>query len=71
MTVIAHLPGHTWAATHRMLTLVIAGSLLLAALAITAVLLLTVDSTGRSDTLPRIGSDTSDTCFGAPIGTAC
>ncbi len=71
MTVTTHLPGHTWAAAHRMLTLVIAGILLLAALAVSAVLLLTVDSAGRSDTLPRMGTDTSDTCFGAPIGTAC
>ena len=69
MSAIEHLPGSTWAATHRAFSLVAALLLLLVSGAVTVVLL-----TGGSaaPAIPADGGDAYvDTCFGAPVGSAC
>jgi hypothetical protein len=71
MSAIAHLPGYTQAATHRLITLFVAVALVLAAVTVTVVLLLNRDTAVGSPSLPRIDTGVSDTCFGAPVGSAC
>ena len=72
MSAIAHLPGRTWAATHSVLVLVLGLALVLVAIAVTStVLLLGRDTTAGA---PSIGGGSDafvDTCFGAPVGSAC
>ena len=70
MSAIAHLPGSAWTATHRTLTLFAAVVVVLLAAAVTtAVLLMTGDETATSTPGPM--ESWTDTCVGAPVGSAC
>jgi len=70
MTAIAHVPGATWAATHRALVLFAAVAVvLLAAAGTAAVLLMTGDETATGTPGPL--DSWTDTCVGAPVGSAC
>ena len=71
MSAIAHTTGRTWAATHRTLVVFLSLVLLLVAVAVTATTVLLARDTSAPALAPG-GLDTSvDTCFGAPVGSAC
>ena len=71
MSAIAHLPGSAWAVTHRALVLVaVLAALVLAAGVTAAVVLLTGDESVAGTSVPTIPA-VPDTCFGAPVNSAC
>lgn len=72
MSAIAHPAGRTWAATHRALVLSLSIVLLLVAVAVTATTVLLARDTSAPALAPgSLDSSVVDTCFGAPVGSAC
>lgn len=71
MSAIAHRTGSTWAATHRSLVIFLSVVLLLVAVAVTAATVLLSRDTSAPALAPGGLDSYPDTCFGAPVGSAC
>ena len=71
MSAIAHTTGRTWAATHRALVLYLSLVLLLVVVAVTATTVLVARDTSAPAVAPGDLDTSVDTCFGAPVGSAC
>ena len=71
MSAIAHPTGRTWAATHRALVLYLSLALLLVVVAVTAATVLLAGDTSAPALAPGSLDPSVDTCFGAPVGSAC